>query len=156
MILISHRGNINGPNSAKENDPEYILEALENYHVEIDVWFIDGQFMLGHNEPQYNIREEFLENEKLWCHAKNPEALEAMLQNTKIHCFWHQNDDMILTSKNYIWTYPGKILTPHSIAVLPELVMNWDISNVVGVCSDYIENAKQNSQSLSPTSSPTT
>ena len=28
MILISHRGNIDGPNLEKENDPEYILNAL--------------------------------------------------------------------------------------------------------------------------------
>jgi len=38
MILISHRGNINGQNLEKENSPDYVLEALsKNYDVEVDV-----------------------------------------------------------------------------------------------------------------------
>ena len=28
MILISHRGNINGPNPEMENNPEYIQKAI--------------------------------------------------------------------------------------------------------------------------------
>ena len=28
MILISHRGNTNGPNPRLENDPRYIFETL--------------------------------------------------------------------------------------------------------------------------------
>ena len=38
MILISHRGNINGPNPEMENNPEYIQKALDlGYDVEVDV-----------------------------------------------------------------------------------------------------------------------
>ena len=40
MILISHRGNINGKKPNYENKPEYIWEALrKGYHCEVDVWF---------------------------------------------------------------------------------------------------------------------
>lgn len=135
MILISHRGNLDGKSSF-ENHPEHIQEALlQDFDVEIDVWWIDGEYWLGHNNPQYQIDENYLENPKFWCHAKNIEGLHKMIQNKNIHCFWHQEDDVTLTSKGYIWTYPNKKLTPKSIAVLPEGVIEEEIA---GFCSDYI------------------
>ena len=40
MILISHRGNLKGINPQRENEPLYIVEALEKgFDVEIDVWW---------------------------------------------------------------------------------------------------------------------
>ena len=40
MILISHRGNIDGVNKLKENKINYINEAIKNgFDVEIDVWY---------------------------------------------------------------------------------------------------------------------
>jgi hypothetical protein len=138
MIYISHRGNVDGPNTGKENHPDYIDEALKNYHCEIDVWFIDNQFVLGHDVPTYPVYLSFFKNKKLWCHAKNIEALNQMLKYN-FHCFWHQNDDATLTSQNYIWVFPGRnIANNRSIAVCPEEANNWDISNAVGVCTDYI------------------
>lgn len=135
---ISHRGNISGPNHKEENSPQYIEEALKKYDVEIDVWFLNNQFYLGHDKPDYKIDISFLKNDKLWCHAKNIEALGEMLKN-KIHCFWHQNDDAVLTSNNFIWTYPGRSINKDfAIAVCPENVNNWDIYNAIGICSDYI------------------
>ena len=92
MILISHRGNINGKNSDRENSIEYIEEALDmGYNVEIDVWVIDNKFYLGHDNPLYEVDFLFLINNKLWCHAKNLEALLKM-KNYDINCFWHEND----------------------------------------------------------------
>jgi hypothetical protein len=141
MILISHRGNVNGPNTALENSISYIEGASQKYQVEIDVWLINNKFYLGHDGPTYLTDEKFLCNPKFWCHAKNLVALVVMLQNDLIHCFWHQNDDVTLTSKNYIWTYPGKeIASENAIAVIPERTNDWDISKAVGICSDYIEN----------------
>jgi len=53
---ISHRGNIDGRIPNSENSPEYISLALsKGYEVEIDVWFVDGSFYLGHDEPYYLI-----------------------------------------------------------------------------------------------------
>jgi hypothetical protein len=141
VILISHRGNINGKDEDRENHPDYIDEAIaEGYDVEVDVWYKDEEWYLGHNEPKYRINLKYLKNDKFWCHAKNIEALNKMLKQD-IHCFWHQKDDVTLTSKGYMWTYPGKLLTDNSITVLPEI--NNDIpKKCLGICSDYIVNYK--------------
>lgn len=142
MKLISHRGNINGPNPGLENSPDYILETSKRFDVELDVWLTDT-FYLGHDRPTYPIDYDFLANPKFWCHAKNLPALVAMLKNPLIHCFWHQEDDVVLTSKQYIWTYPGKeIANERAIAVMPEQISSWDISKAIGVCSDYVEGTK--------------
>jgi len=135
MILISHRGNLNGK-SDKENSPDYIEEALDQgFDVEVDVWYIDNEFWLGHDNPQYLVEEKYLENPKFWCHAKNIEGLYKMLNNNNIHCFFHQEDDVTLTSDGYMWTHPGKKLTDNSIAVLPKA--NPDVK-VAGICSDFV------------------
>lgn len=141
MILISHRGNINGRIEEAENKPEYILDALSmGYNVEIDVWFKDRKFYLGHDEPKYETNYNFLMNESLWCHAKNIDAILEM-KKYSIHYFWHEEDTITLTSKNYIWAYPGKQPIKRSIAVMPE-INNDDISQCLGICSDNISNYK--------------
>ena len=142
MILISHRGNLNGK-SNMENRPRHINKALwQGFDVEIDVWYIDDEFWLGHDIPQYKIEENFLENPRLWCHAKNIDTLYKMTSNSLIHCFWHQDDDVTLTSRGYLWTYPGKQLTKKSICVLPEFEDKKSKvilpKNVAGICSDFI------------------
>ena len=76
MILIAHRGNYKGRNIERENSPEYVMEALDaGFYAEIDVWFKNKSFYLGHDESQYKIDKDFLEDSRLWCHAKNIEAL---------------------------------------------------------------------------------
>lgn len=139
MFLISHRGNISGKLPERENTVDYIQEALGlGYDVEVDVWKTGNEFYLGHDGPETLIKLEFLRNDKLWCHAKNMDSLAAMMSES-IHCFWHQTDDVTLTSRGYLWTYPGKPLTENSICVMPEL-NEQPIENSVGVCSDFIDN----------------
>ena len=54
MKLIAHRGNLHGPNPDKENSTDYINEAIESgYNVEIDVWFINNKWYLGHDNHIY-------------------------------------------------------------------------------------------------------
>ena len=118
MYLISHRGNINGPNEINENHPDYILSALEKgYDVEIDVRVHNDKFFIGHDEPKYEVQRDFLLNKKLWCHAKDIHALEKLKQINSIY-FWHQNDDYTITSNGFFWTYPGVKLVRNSICVL--------------------------------------
>jgi len=63
MILISHRGNINGKNPTRENSPDYIMETISmGYDVEIDIWLIDNDLFLGHDNPQYKIDIDWLKN----------------------------------------------------------------------------------------------
>jgi hypothetical protein len=140
MILISHRGNINGRFEDWENKPEYINDALSlGYDVEIDLWVVNDILYLGHDEPQYEITWEYFKDkvDKLWIHCKNIEAL-YFVRETELHYFWHEEDTVTLTSKNYIWAYPGKQPIKGSIAVMPER----DNDNVLlcdGICSDYIQ-----------------
>ena len=146
MFFISHRGNLIGPNKEKENHPTYIELALEKgFDVEIDIFYINKILWLGHDEPQYKIKDiNWLKNKKLWCHAKNIEALHFLIDYKDIHSFWHQNDDVTLTSKGFIWTYPNKPFYDKSIIVITKNISFKNIPNCLGVCSDYISNLKTN------------
>jgi len=141
MIKIAHRGNTNGPNPDKENKPDYISEAFKKgFDVEIDVWFIDGKYVLGHDAPQYEVSGPFIKDVRFWHHAKNIEALYQLKREPAyylINCFYHNTDDCVLTSSGWIWTYPGKELTSRSIAVMPEQSPGWDLSKAYGVCTDF-------------------
>jgi hypothetical protein len=144
MILISHRGNIDGKFESYENEPAYIDKAiLEGYNVEIDVWMIEGVLLLGHDEPQYGVSQLWFNQRvgKLWIHCKNIEAAEWFNAIGGFNYFWHENDTMTLTSRNYIWAFPGKQPIERSIAVMPE-IYNDDVSKCIGICSDYIKNYK--------------
>lgn len=146
MIYISHRGNINGRLSEYENRPSYVERAIKmGYDVEIDIRFIDGELFLGHDEPQYKIDISWIDNlsNRLWVHCKNVEAISFFNKHGyDINYFWHEKDTVTLTSKNYIWAFPGKQSIKNSIAVLPE-IFNDDIIGCIGICSDYIKNYKQ-------------
>jgi hypothetical protein len=147
MILISHRGNINGPIPEAENRPDYILTALQaGYDVEIDVWFENGKFMLGHDGPQYEFPFELIDKNypKLWVHCKNMDAL-SVLNNldpsgNKVNYFMHESDLGVLTSKGYIWSTN---LFNRGILVMPELFDKQPIESTLGICSDYIQNYKK-------------
>lgn len=157
MRLISHRGNLHGPNVKDENKIDYVLNALhKGYDVEIDVWYIKGIIYLGHDEPQYEVPEFkfFTENkDKLWCHCKNIQALDILLP-LGIHCFVHNKDVATLTSQNYIWLYPcNEIDTNNSICVLPEW-FDFNVKNIeraVGICTDHVEFTRYKFNSLTST-----
>ena len=141
MKLIAHRGNVSGKCPESENKPSYIESAIsQGYDVEIDVWFVNDKFMLGHDEPQYETSLSFLEEhqDKLWVHCKNLEALFALNKIKHLNVFFHDVDDATLTSHGHIWTYPNKPLMPNSVCVLPELGIDGDIEQCYGICSDYL------------------
>tara|TARA_Y100000992_G_scaffold235134_1_gene165954 strand:+ start:183 stop:617 length:435 start_codon:yes stop_codon:yes gene_type:complete len=140
MILIAHRGNVNGLNPERENTVAYIEEALgQGYHCEIDIIDYDNnQFTLGHDKDGEKVSTDWLKNNNLWCHAKSYKALEAMIAKG-IHCFFHRSDDYTLTSFGYIWAYPGKTGGQKSIAVHPEKLTPEEVKKFDGVCSDYVE-----------------
>ena len=142
MILISHRGNINGKNTKEENHPDYIDKAIElGYDVEVDVWVKNNLIYLGHDSPDILIPIQWLTDRysKLWIHCKNTEALVYLKEKESLNVFWHEEDTVTLTSKSYIWAYPGKQPIEKSIAVMPELHSD-DLSKCIGVCSDYVKN----------------
>lgn len=150
MKLIAHRGNTNGPNKELENNPKVIDSVItKGYDVEIDLRYVDYRFYLGHDEAQHLVSWRWLvdRKENFWIHCKDLESLNIFANSpVDFNYFWHQEDDFTLTSKNYIWTYPGKRHTKKSVIVMPE----WNVPteeifnylkalNCYGICSDYVE-----------------
>lgn len=146
MKLIAHRGNTNGRFESYENEPMYIDLAIQKgYDVEIDVWYKDNVLWLGHDKPGYGVDFRWFRDRigKLWIHCKNIDAFLYFKEcELKFNYFWHQEDDIALTSFNFIWAYPGKQPIEGSIAVMPE-INNEDVSRSYGICSDYIEKYKK-------------
>jgi hypothetical protein len=145
MKLIAHRGLFNGPDRTLENKPSQILEALkQGFDCEVDLWVVNSEYCLGHDSPQYYVNKDFLNTIGLWIHAKNLAALR-WLNETDHNYFWHQEDDFTLTSRNWIWTYPGKELTQQSVMVMPEWndpeFVNLNL-NCYGICSDFVSKIK--------------
>lgn len=149
MKIIAHRANLDGPNVNLENQPDQIDLAIScGFDAEIDVWYQDGKLFLGHDEPQYKVSWRWLAQRRksLWIHCKNLDALyEFSFGTSGFNYFWHQEDHFTLTSKNYIWTYPGQDYRSNSVVVMPEIsylkekeslkdIITWEC---YGVCTDY-------------------
>lgn len=133
MIIISHRGNLNGIDKKLENNPLHILELSKKINVEIDLWFINNELFLGHDDPVHKIDQSFF-NSKMWIHCKNIEAAQFMSEK-KWNWFWHDNDKMTITSKGYIWCYPN-IFLKNGITVMKNYQK--DLPLTFGICTDYI------------------
>tara|TARA_B100001057_G_scaffold500214_1_gene614096 strand:+ start:983 stop:1426 length:444 start_codon:yes stop_codon:yes gene_type:complete len=147
MILISHRGNLDGE-SNYENNPDFIEKVINlGYDVEIDLRLNNGELYLGHDNPEYLISDNWLldKKDKLWVHCKDLNTIEKLSCNSifqNVNYFFHEEDKMTITSKGFLWVYPGYQPLKNSIAVLPEK-HNEDISSCIGVCSDYIKSYKK-------------
>ena len=140
MKIISHRGNLFGPDPKTENTKKQIELAIKHgFDVEVDLWVIDGKLYLGHDEPTHKITTAFLfkYNFYLWIHCKNLEALVFLNKENektiKYNYFWHEKDKVTLTSLGTPWCYP-------------ETYVNGGITVVWG--SDYQEVLKQNPKIL--------
>ena len=82
-------------------------------------------------------------NRKFWLHAKNGDAFHILLIDYTANVFWHTTEDWVLTSKQYIWTYPGKQLYPESVCVLPERGWMGDLKKCHAVCTDFVKEFPQ-------------
>lgn len=140
IFYIAHRGNLYGRHPERENNPTYINQALyQGFHCEIDVWYDEEKgFSLGHDMPNYPIDLEFLQDPRLWCHAKNNGAFLEMLRYPDIVCFCHDQDEYALTSDGYLWTWSHTEHNNKCIVMYPEMSNTLDLNNIAGICSDYI------------------
>jgi hypothetical protein len=142
MILISHRGNLNGPIKEQENSPEYLNKAIElGYDVEVDTWYVNHKIYLGHDFPQYEVDEEYIQGilNRAWFHCKDFQSLEFFSNNIhNYNYFWHENDRFTITSRGFIWTYPGEQTSANSVIV--DLSENSKQNNhkCYAICSDYV------------------
>jgi hypothetical protein len=145
MKLIAHRALMQGPDAARENHPDQIQLALQaGLDVELDVRYLHGEFWLGHDVAQYKVELWWLLNPRFWLHCKNLQAMHE-LSKTTTNFFWHQNDDVTLTSKGWLWTQPGRTLFSNSVAVVPETHVSLDQFASVrawpchAICTDYCD-----------------
>mgnify|MGYP000075512356 CR=1 FL=1 len=145
MKIISHRGNLKGPEPYTENTPEKIDYVLSlGYDVEIDVWYKDNDFYLGHDTPVTLVPSSFLLNRSdfLWVHCKNIACVNK-LRFWDLNYFYHEHDMVTLTSKRYIWSYPGvQEFYSNQICLDFSPQVNYDFYKskfIAGLCVDYIE-----------------
>jgi hypothetical protein len=145
-VFIAHRGNVAGPEPEFENKIIYLKEAYSmGFGIEVDLQIYDGVLYLGHDEPQEPVDYEFLMQPYVFCHAKTVETMQVLM-SAGLHCFWHEEDKLTLTSQGYMWCYPGVYpVHPKAIwldlqgAQTPEIT-----SNIMGVCGDDYANIKWN------------
>lgn len=155
--LISHRGNLDGPNKTTENTLDQIDKAIaDGFCVEIDFWCTERGLFLGHDGPEHEIYWEEITDRKadLFIHCKNPEALafsDAMFHNDDplkefgpYNFFWHQTDQYTLTSAGVVWAFPTAKPLQNCIVAIPEAAYGLQIvhhhidPNIVwGICTDY-------------------
>ena len=145
MKIISHRGNISGPEPKNENLPIYIDKALEQgFDAEVDLRIIKGKYFLGHDNPEHLVSLDWLDKrkKKLWIHTKNFNAFEALLElNNNFIFFYYNCEPLVLVSNGKIWCHQhDKIVNPKN-CVVPFLdkssALNNKEFNWYGVCTDF-------------------
>jgi hypothetical protein len=151
MKIIAHRGNVFGPDKENENRPEHIESAINlGFDVEIDVWVKNNEIYFGHDNPTYLVNHLMIHKFGMsaWFHCKNLQALEFFIEEfSDYNYFWHQQDSFTLTSKKYVWTYPGMEIGFKSIIVLPETINGYSLDRMIqsfpyGLCTDYADQYK--------------
>jgi hypothetical protein len=144
-ILIAHRGNWNGINKELENTSLYLWSAVnKGFDIEVDIWFHDGKFLLGHDRPTTYISFAELQDLKRvgWFHAKNYSAL-VTLMDSGFNTFFHNDDALTITSNGVIWSHRG-LNNPWGIVCMPNLeTEKYIIRNAYGVCHDYLDIVEQ-------------
>lgn len=158
MRIVSHRGNLTGPDKEKENTESYLIETLERgFDIEFDIWYMGSKFWLGHDNPVKSFSIDTLlhwstvyMNQNFYVHCKNMWALEEMVKISKrnIIPFFHDIDQCILLKDNTIWVHPNAVnsasVRENCIAVFPACkTIKYDINYDVdferfhGICTDY-------------------
>ena len=134
MRVISHRGNLYGPNKDTENKIDCVVDCLnKKLEVEIDIHVKNNNLYLDHdgnlNNPlsAISLAEFFFlfedYKDKLWIHCKNLESIIFCQQHLcNYNYFGHSNDEFVLTSKGYIFTRPGVNYGKNIVCVMPELI----------------------------------
>ena len=144
MKIISHRGNLRGPRPELENRPSYIDSAYQlGFDVEVDLRFVNGEFWLGHDEPQYKVDESWMDlrKDKIWFHCKDLESvLELKRRNKDYNYFCHSNDDYVLTSNDFVWVHNTDLQLNAKciIPILGENVIDENKKKCYAICTDEV------------------
>ena len=141
---IAHRGLIDGPNHEAENSITKITEWCYQGHAsEIDIWWHQEAFWIGHDEPREPVSPEFLRSEYLWIHAKNTTGFYYLqkLSNEKgwgLRIFYHTDEDYVLTTTGDTIIYPGLPDIEGWTYMMPEMASGAVVPSISSkICSDY-------------------
>jgi hypothetical protein len=136
-IIISYLGNIDGRQPEHENRLKYLQAALKaGWHVCVDVVFHQGSFLLPFDGGFNPAPPSFFSNQRVWSQCYDADTLDALC-NVGGHAFLSNEHGLTLTSAQFIWTMPGRELSPRSIAVFPEEQPGWlDQYEPAGLCSN--------------------
>lgn len=151
--LISHRGNLNGPNPDYENKCSYIEDAIQGgYQVEVDLWVNEPkddsgyQIYLSHDQPTFKDRtsiEWLLKYQfELLIHCKNKEAVEYAMKFLDGEWFSHDQDRWAGTSESHLICYGQEsdiIDDDLVILMMPEHhnIKNFP-KNIYAICTDLV------------------
>jgi hypothetical protein len=151
MFIISHRGNLDGPDLIQENKPQYVDKALsKGFEAELDVRFINKSLFLGHDEAQHLVSLSWLNKrkKKIWLHCKNKKAAEN-LKDFKSFC--HVQDPFVYVTNGKIWVHDmnleinNKCLIPLMSKNDLDIFFNKNgqIAKPYAICTDYPLYAKK-------------
>jgi hypothetical protein len=145
MKIISHRGNINGIVTDRENRPSYIDCAIQlGYDVEVDIRYLDGKFWLGHDTPDYIIEPNWIlaRSNSIWFHCKNIDSAHKLKDlGISLKYFCHTSDPYVPTSTGHLWVHDLNA-TLNNNCIIPLLgfkdVEQYNSNCVYAVCTDYV------------------
>jgi hypothetical protein len=137
MRRVSLRGLSTGPDPANENRPYFVSERLkEGLWCWVDVWWRDGEFLLGTDEPKWKVKPSFLGIYSILANAKD---FQTLLKLNDIRC-----------PHTFMWT-GSPILTPFDVVVTDQYIEGYESQTLLltddaiyaelplwGICSDNI------------------
>jgi hypothetical protein len=139
---IAHRALIAGPDHKKENSIQTISSRCQQgLSSEIDIWFHEEEFWIGHDAPRERVTLEFLTSEFLWIHAKNGEAFYKLqkISNEKglgLRIFYHTQEHYALTTLGDTIILPGVPDVDGFCYMMPEMD-NVTPTVAAKICSDF-------------------
>ncbi len=145
--LISHRGNLTGPQPKYENTICYIDYALsKGFDVEIDVWKFPEEdcFYFGHDKPNLSqsVPLWYLENPNLWIHCKNQTAWQFLVENKRTNAFIHTDEPWVQTTNGTTWVH-SKYNPPDFYAMFKKQEYDGWYKNYKGPIFTYFVNQKR-------------
>lgn len=153
MKIISHRGNISGPDHSHENTVEQIQKCIDlGYDVEIDLRMRNGAPHLGHDSADHEVAADWLRERQsnLWIHVKEYSALVWLMSEVPTaNFFCHESDRYTLVSNGKVWCHDlTNVMTDKCVIPLLSLeqVQSYDFKNqgsLYAVCTDYVRECER-------------
>ena len=137
MLLISDKGNTNGPNILSQNTPDYIDSTINlGYNVKIDLWYHNDKCFLGDDGPKTEINWDWIikNSSYLWINCRTTNTFSFLLENAKsLNFFYNKSDVIAMTSQGLAWSSADN---PHTKGTITQDADQ--IDGVLGICSNHV------------------